>query len=103
MKSRIKNTLNILVINSRIILKRLVKKGIIAISILLVLLLLKIINIKATNILLNTIKSNINYEFNIVYDSKRIFNKGKDLLNNFQRVLEVYNIGEVHKYIYPLE
>lgn len=103
MKDRIINTLNILLINSSHILKRFIRKGIIAISILVFILLMKSIDIKPTNILLDTIRNSINYEFSIVEDSKRIFNKGKDLLDDSEKVLEVFNLGEVNKYTAPIQ
>lgn len=102
MKSKIINILNVLLINSSKILKKLAYKGIIAISILLLILLLKIINIRPTNMLLNSAKDTINYEFNIVDDSKRIFNKAKDLLDSSQKVLQVFNLGERDKYLAPI-
>lgn len=103
MKNRIVNILNVLSKNSSKILKKLVKKGTIAISILLVLLLLKVLNIKTTNTLIVSVKNAINYEFSIVDDSKRIFNKAKNLLDNSHKVLEVFNLGEVHKFPAPVQ
>lgn len=102
MKSQIINMLNILLINSSKILKKFAQKGAIVIGILLLILLLKTINIKPTNTLLDTARSTINYEFSIVDDSKRIFNKAKDLLDNSQKVLQVFNLGEVSKYPAPI-
>lgn len=82
--------------------KKILKKAAIAIGILLLILILKAINTKPTNTLLNTFKSTIYYEFSIVDDSKRAFNKAKDLLDNSQRVLEVFNLGDVSKYPAPI-
>ncbi|NLY44878.1 MAG: M23 family metallopeptidase [Tissierella sp.] len=102
MKSQIINTLNVLLINSSKILKKIARKSIVAIGILLLILLLKIININQANILLNSVKETINYEFSIVDDSKRIFNKAKDLLDNSQKVLQVFNLGVKDKYPTPI-
>ena len=102
MKSQIINILNVLLINSSKILKKFVKKGAIVIGVLLLILLLKTINFKTTNTLLDTVKSTINYEFSIVDDSKRIFNKAKDLLDDSQKVLQVFSLGEVNKYPAPI-
>ncbi|MDR7870271.1 MAG: M23 family metallopeptidase [Tissierellaceae bacterium] len=101
MKNRINNTLNILMRNSSHILRKFARKGIIAVSILLFVLLIKALNIRPTNSLLDTIKSSIYYEFSIVEDSKRIFNKGKDLLDDSGQILEVFNLGESNEYEYP--
>jgi hypothetical protein len=103
MKSKIVNSLDILLKISSQILKKSIRKGIIAIAILLFILLIKAINTKPTNLLLGTIKNSIYYEFSIVEDSKRIFNKGKDLLDSSQSVLEVFNLGGIHKYSTPIE
>lgn len=102
MKDKIISILELLLINSSKILKKFARKGIIVISILLLIFLLKVINIKATSRILNSVKSTINYEFSIVDDSKRIFNKAKDLLNNSQRVLQVFSLGDVDKYPMPI-
>ncbi len=102
MKNKIINILNLLSINSAKILKRLAYKGSLAIGILLFILLIKIINIKPTNMLLSSAKESINYEFNIVDDSKRIFNKAKDLLDSSQKVLQVFRLGVEDKYPAPI-
>lgn len=97
------NTLNILRVNGPLILIRILKKSIIAASILVFVLLMKVINTKPTNMLLNTINNSINYDFSIVEDTRRIFNKSKDLLDDSQMLLEVFNLGEVDKYISPIQ
>lgn len=103
MKKDIINKLNILFKNSSKILKKFIHKGIIAVSIILLLLLLKTINTKPTNKLLEGVKNTLYYEFSVVDDSRRIFNRGKDLLDDSQRLLEVFNLGIVDKYSAPIE
>lgn len=102
MINRMKGTLNLITINGPILLKKLMHKGIIAICILLFILLLKFINIKATNTVVNAVKTSINYEFSFVDDSKKIFTKAKDMIENSGQLLQVFNLEQVDKYPAPI-
>lgn len=103
MKNRIINILNILSTNSSLIIKKILYKSLIVIGILILVLLMKMLDSRPTNRLLNSINNSINYDFNLVDDSKKIFNKGKDLLDQSPRVLEVFNVGQVHNYKSPIK
>jgi hypothetical protein len=76
-------------------------KSIFVLAILLVLLLIKKINSTCTNNVVEVIKRNINYEFNIVDDGKKIFYKAEDIFDNLIKSINVFNIN-TPKYIAPL-
>lgn len=103
MKRNLRNILDLLSTKGPDILKKLLHKSLVALSIILLLLFLKSLDLKATNVFLEKVKSSINYEFKLVEDSKKIFSKGKDLLDDSKKVLEVFNLDNEPEYPAPIK
>lgn len=80
----------------------LIYKSIIVLAILLVLLIIKKINVSSTNNIIEVLKKNINYEFNVVDDGKKIYYKTQDIIGDSIKAIPVFNSNDP-KYITPIE
>lgn len=74
--------------------KSVIYKSIFAIAVFLLVLLFTKLNTNPTNRLLETIKTNINYEFHVRDDSVRIYHKVKDMFNSTLESIPVFNTAE---------
>lgn len=79
----------------------LIYKSIFVLAILLVLLLIKKININSTNNIIEILRKNINYEFNIVDDGKKIYYKTQDIIDKSLKTVSVFN-RKNPRYISPI-
>ena len=77
-------------------------RSVFVIFFLLLLLLIKKINLTSTNIFVEELKSNINYNFHIVEDGKRVYNKAKVIIDNSLDTIGVFNIT-TKKYSTPIK
>ena len=82
--------------------KSLIYKSVFVIFFILILLLIKKINLKSTDKLIDGIRNNINYEFNIVEDGKRIYKKAQNLVDNSIKAVGIFNYTTTPKYMPPL-
>lgn len=74
--------------------RSIIYKTVCTIAILLIVLLFTKINTKPTDRLLQTIKTNINYEFQVKEDSVRIYHRAKDMFNSTLESIPVFNTME---------
>ncbi|WFA09494.1 M23 family metallopeptidase [Tissierella sp. Yu-01] len=72
-------------------LKRLLYKSIIVLALILVLILIKKLNLSSTNNVLGSLKNNIEYEFNLIEDSKKLYVKAQQLLDSSLETVGVLN------------
>lgn len=73
-------------------LKKLFYKSIIVLALVLLLLLVKKVDYKATNEVLKGIKNNIEYEFDLINDSKKLYRMAQNLLDSSLEAVGVLNI-----------
>lgn len=71
-------------------LKSLLYKSIFVLVLLLLLLLVKSINTDSTNNILKIVEKNLNYEFHIIEDGGKIYNKAKSLMDKSIKTVEVF-------------
>lgn len=76
------------------LLKSILYKSVFAMAVLLVIFLFTKINTNPTNRLLRTIKTGINYDYQVKDDSIRIYTRAKDMLNSTIESIPVFNTGE---------
>lgn len=84
-------------------LKKFITKITAVILIILVVSLLKKINFRQTNILLGIIKDNIQYEFSIRNDGKKIYGRIREIVGNSKEILNVFNPFDSDKYPSPIK
>ena len=82
--------------------KSLIYKSVFVIFFILILLLIKKVNLNGTNKLIDRIKNNINYEFNIVEDGKKIYRKAQNLVDNSIKAVGVFSYPTTPNYMAPL-
>jgi len=81
--------------------KNLIYKSIFVLVLLLVLVLIKKLNFSSTKNVIQVIKSNINYEFNLVEDGKKVYKKAQTLLDDSLETIGVFS-GSKPKYVAPI-
>lgn len=81
--------------------KNLIYKSIFVLVLLLVLVLIKKLNFSSTRNVIQVIKSNINYEFNLVEDGKKVYKKAQIFLDDSLESIGVFS-GSKPKYIAPI-
>ena len=73
-------------------LEKMIIKSVFVLIFLLVLLLIKKIDLNGTNNLLEGLEKNINYEFSLIEDGKKIYYKTKDFIEGSLESIEVFNL-----------
>lgn len=84
-----KHHINRSIINKEFV-NRLLYKSILVLVAILILLLVKNIDTDSTNGIIKIVDKNINYEFNLVEDGKKIYNKAKSLIDRSLKTIEVF-------------
>lgn len=79
----------------------LIYKSIVVLAILLALIIMKKINFKSTNNIIEGLRKNISYEFDIVDDGKKIYYKTQDIIDDSIKAIPVFN-SKNPKYISPI-
>lgn len=102
MKSRVAAPYRRTKFNKKKFLQNLIIKGIIVLSVILISFILKKVNLKPTNALLTTIKKNIEYEFSIIEDSKKIYSKFTDAIDKSIEAVSVFSPKDMKKYPSPI-
>lgn len=102
MKSKVSRQYKRPVIYQKKYLQNFIIKGIIVFSTILTLFLFKTINLKPTNLLLNKIRDNISYEFNIKEDGKKVYSKLTNIIDKSLDAIDVFNPKEKYKYPPPI-
>lgn len=82
-------------------LKKLLYKSIIVLALILVLILIKKLNLASANNVLGSLKSNIEYEFHFVEDSKKLYVQAQKLLDSSLEAIGVFN-GSDPKFNTPI-
>lgn len=75
-------------------LKSLLYKSIFVLVVILLLLLVKSLNTDSTNNFIKIVEKNLNYEFNIVEDGKKIYYKAKSLMDKSVKTIEVFGTSK---------
>ena len=85
-------------------LEKMIIKSVFVLIFLLVLLLIKKIDLNGTNNLLEGLEKNINYEFSLIEDGKKIYYKTKDFIEGSLESIEVFNLDSktTTKYSQPI-
>lgn len=85
--------------------EKMIIKSVVVLIFLLVLLLVKKINLNSTNNFLEGIEKYIRYEFSFIEDSKKIYNKSKNFIEDSLGSVKVFNLDSITattKYIQPI-
>lgn len=100
-KNRVQSSAIMNKVNKYNYFEKLIFKSIFVLIFLLVLLLVKKVNLDGTNNLLEGLKKNLNYEFSLKEDGKKIYNKAKDIIDDSLETVGVFNAESI-KYNSPL-
>lgn len=100
-KNRVQSSGIVQKVNKYNYFEKLIFKSIFVLIFLLILLLIKKVNLDGSNNLLEGLKKNLNYEFSLKEDGKKIYYKAKDIIDDSLESVGVFN-SESIKYKSPL-